>query len=91
VTPAGPTGPGPSARIPPVDPATAAPEVRDVFLRQTEQWGAPLAPTLVMAHCPPLVRAAAGLSAALERSGQLPAALRDLVCLRVAQLVGCPF
>ena len=74
-----------------MDPATAAPEVSDVLQRQTEQWGAPLAPTLVMAHCPPLVRAAAGLSAALERSGQLPAALRDLVCLRVAQLVGCPF
>lgn len=74
-----------------MDPATAAPEVSDVFKRQMEQWGAPLAPTLVMAHCPPLVRAAAGLSAALERSGQLPAALRDLVCLRVAQLVGCPF
>jgi alkylhydroperoxidase family enzyme len=74
-----------------VDPVTAAPEVRDVLKRQTEQWGAPLAPTLVMAHCPPLVQAAAGLSAALERSGQLPAALRDLVCLRVAQLVGCPF
>jgi alkylhydroperoxidase family enzyme len=91
VTPAGTTGPGPSARIPPVDPATAAPEVSDVLKRQTAQWGAPLAPTLVMAHCPPLVRAAAGLSAALERSGQLPAALRDLVCLRVAQLVGCPF
>jgi alkylhydroperoxidase family enzyme len=91
VTPAGATGPGPSARIPPVDPATATPEVRDVLKRQTEQWGAPLAPTLVMAHCPPLVQAAAGLSAALERSGQLPAALRDLVCLRVAQLVGCPF
>jgi alkylhydroperoxidase family enzyme len=91
VTPAGATGSGPSARIPPVDPATAAPEVRDVLKRQTEQWGAPLAPTLVMAHCPPLVQAATGLSAALERSGQLPAALRDLVCLRVAQLVGCPF
>ena len=91
MTPADTTGPGPSARIPPVDPATAAPEVSDVLNRQTEQWGAPLAPTLVMAHCPPLVRAAAGLSAALERSGQLPAALRDLVCLRVAQLVGCPF
>jgi alkylhydroperoxidase family enzyme len=91
VTPAGATGSGPSARIPPVDPATAAPEVRDVLKRQTEQWGAPLAPALVMAHCPPLVQAAAGLSAALGRSGQLPAALRDLVCLRVAQLVGCPF
>lgn len=95
-------GPGPSdegrpgslpltGRIPPVDPAVAAPEVREMFARQAEQWGAPLAPTLVMAHCPPLAPAAAGLSLALERSGQLPAELRDLVCLRVAQLVGCPF
>jgi alkylhydroperoxidase family enzyme len=80
-----------TGRIPPVDPAEAAPEVRELFGRQTEQWGAPLAPTLVMAHCPPLVRAAAGLSVALEKSGQLPAELRDLVCLRVAQLIGCPF
>lgn len=82
---------GPAGRIPPVDPALAPPEAREVLRRQAEQWGAPLASTLVMAHCPPLVRAAAGLSAALEQSGQLPAALRDLVCLRVAQLVGCPF
>ena len=52
---------------------------------------APLNPTLVLAHCPPLVRASAGMSAALEKSGQLPADLRDLVCLRVAQLIGCPF
>ena len=80
-----------AGRIPPIDPATAAPEVREVLGRQTEQWGAPLAPTLVMAHCPPLVRASAGLSVALEKSGQLPAELRDLVCLRVAQLIGCPF
>jgi alkylhydroperoxidase family enzyme len=86
-----PVSPDLTGRIPPVDPAGAPPEVREVFGRQTEQWGAPLAPTLVMAHCPPLVRASAGLSAALERSGQLPAGLRDLVCLRVAQLIGCPF
>jgi alkylhydroperoxidase family enzyme len=80
-----------AGRIAPVDPAAASPEVQEVFSRQTQQWGAPLAPTLVMAHCPPLVRAAAGLSVALEKSGQLPADLRDLVCLRVAQLIGCPF
>jgi alkylhydroperoxidase family enzyme len=82
---------GLTGRIPPVDPAEAAPEVREVFGRQTEQWGAPLAATLVMAHCPPLVRAAAGLTLALEKSGQLPAELRVLVSLRVAQLIGCPF
>jgi alkylhydroperoxidase family enzyme len=80
-----------TGRVPPVDPAGAPPEVHEVFGRQTAQWGAPLAPTLVMAHCPPLVRASAALSAALEQSGRLPAALRDLVCLRVAQLIGCPF
>jgi alkylhydroperoxidase family enzyme len=78
-------------RVAPVDPATAPPEVREIFSRQTEQWGAPLTPTRVLAHCPPLVRASAGLSAALEKSGQLPADLRDVVCLRVAQLIGCPF
>jgi alkylhydroperoxidase family enzyme len=95
--PAGTAGSGPSShaargeRVAPVDPAEAPSEVRDVFARQTEQWGAPLAPTLVMAHCPPLVRAALGLSVGLEKSGQLPAELRDLVCLRVAQLIGCPF
>ena len=81
----------PGPRVAPVDPADAAPELREIFARQTEQWGAPLNPTLVLAHCPPLVRASAGMSAALEKSGQLPADLRDLVCLRVAQLIGCPF
>lgn len=79
------------SRVPPVDPEAAAPEVQEVFARQVAQWGAPLEPTRVLAHCPPLVRGAAGLGIALEKSGQLPAGLRDLVSLRVAQLIGCPF
>jgi alkylhydroperoxidase family enzyme len=80
-----------TGRLDPVDPTHAPAELRELFGRQTATWGAPLAPTLVLAHCPPLARAAAGLSAALEASGQLPVELRDLVCLRVAQLIGCPF
>lgn len=79
------------SRVPPVDPARITPELAEVVAQQTEQWGAPLIPTLVMAHCPPLVRGARGLAIALEKSGQLPAELRDLVSLRVAQLIGCPF
>ncbi len=79
------------SRIPPIHPAAAPPELQGFFAEQTEQWGAPLGPTLVMAHCPPLVRGARGLGIALEKSGQLPAGLRDLVSLRVAQLIGCPF
>ncbi len=78
-------------RVPPVDPEQAPAELREIFAQQAEQWGAPLGPTLVMAHCPPLVRGARGLGIALEKSGQLAAELRDLVSLRVAQLIGCPF
>ena len=81
----------PRPRVPPVHPEETPLAVRELLERQTERWGAPLAPTLVLAHCPPLVEGAAGLSLALERSAQLPPALRDLVCLRVAQLIGCPF
>jgi alkylhydroperoxidase family enzyme len=79
------------SRVPPVDPAAIAPELAEIVAQQTEQWGAPLTPTLVMAHCPPLVRGGRGLAIALEKSGQLPPELRDLVSLRVAQLIGCPF
>ena len=79
------------SRIPPIDPAGAPEELRDLLAQQTSQWGAALTPTLVMAHCPPLVRGARGLGIALEKSGQLPPELRDLVSLRVARLIGCPF
>ena len=79
------------SRIPPIDPDDASPELREILTRQTEEWGAPLEPTLVMAQCPALVRGARGLGIALEKSGQLPAELRDLISLRVAQLIGCPF
>ena len=79
------------SRVPPVDPEAVPEEIREVLARQAELWGTPLGPTLVMAHCPPLVRGAGGLGIALEKSGQLPRELRDLVSLRVAQLIGCPF
>ena len=79
------------SRVPPIDPDSAPAELREIFAKQTELYGAPLGPTLVMGHCPPLVRGAGGLGPALEKSGQLPAELRDLVSLRVAQLIGCPF
>ena len=81
------TGP----RVPPIDPAGAPAELADLFAQQTALYGAPLNPTLVMAHCPELVRGARGLAVALEKSGQLASGLRDLVSLRVAQLIGCPF
>ena len=50
-----------------------------------------LNPTKVMAHCPPILRAAKLLGASIAQSGQLPQALLSLVYVRVATINGCPF
>jgi len=67
------------------------PVLREVFARERELFGGLLNPTKVLAHCPPILRAAKQLSAAVEKSGQLPASLLFLVYLRVALVNGCPF
>ena len=67
------------------------PILRDVFARERERFGALLNSTKVLAHCPPILDAAKQLSAAVERSGQLPPSLLFLVYLRVALINGCPF
>jgi len=63
----------------------------DAFRRERELFGNLLNPTKIMAHCPPILRAAKALGAAIEQSGQLPKGLLPLVYLRVASLNGCPF
>ena len=67
------------------------PVLGEIFRRQREMFGELLNPTKVMAHCPPILRAAGALGAAIEQSGQLPKAMLPLVYLRVATLNGCPF
>ena len=67
------------------------PVLAEIFDKQRELFGDLLNPTKVMAHCPPILRAAQALGAAIERSGQLPKELLPLVYLRVATLNGCPF
>ena len=42
------------------------------FDKERELLGDLLNPTKVMAHCPPILRAAKVLGAAIEQSGQLP-------------------
>jgi alkylhydroperoxidase family enzyme len=65
--------------------------LKEVFERQRELFGDLLNPAKVMAHCPPILRAAQALGAAIDRSEQLPKQLLPLVYLRVATLNGCPF
>ena len=63
----------------------------DLFQKERAAFGGVLNPTKVLAHCPPILRAAKLLGASIEQSGQLPKALLPLVYLRVASINGCPF
>lgn len=67
------------------------PTLKAIFDRQRETFGGLLNPTKVMAHCPPILRAAKMLSASIAQSGTLPKGLAELVSLRVAAINGCPF
>jgi alkylhydroperoxidase family enzyme len=67
------------------------PVLKDVFAKERELFGGLLNPTKVLAHCPPILRAAKQLSASIDRSGLLPPWLPPLVYLRVALINGCPF
>ena len=67
------------------------PTLKPIFDKKRELFGELLNPTKVMAHCPPILRAAQLLGAAIQQSGQLPNGLLPLVYTRVATINGCPF
>lgn len=67
------------------------PILKASFDRQREMFGGLLNPAKVMAHCPPILRAAGILGQSIEQSGLLPKALLPLVYVRVATINGCPF
>ena len=67
------------------------PTLKAIFDRQREIYGSLLNPAKVLAHCPPILRAAGLLGLSIEQSGQLPKALLPLIYLRVASINGCPF
>jgi alkylhydroperoxidase family enzyme len=78
-------------RVSEIEDAGGDPILEELFARQRKTFGDLLNPTKVMAHCPPILKAAGELAAAIQRSGQLPEALLPLVYLRVASINGCPF
>ncbi|MBI3514755.1 MAG: hypothetical protein HY060_11940 [Proteobacteria bacterium] len=63
----------------------------EIFKKERDAFGGLLNPTKVMAHCPPILRAAKALGASIEQSGQLPKSLPPLIYFRVASINGCPF
>jgi alkylhydroperoxidase family enzyme len=67
------------------------PTLKTIFDKQRELYGGLLNPAKVLAHCPPILRAAGLLGQSIEQSGLLPKALLPLVYVRVATINGCPF
>lgn len=65
--------------------------LEELFAKERALFGDVLNPTKVMAHCPPILRAAKMLGASIAQSGTLPKGLAELVSLRVAGINGCPF
>lgn len=78
-------------RVSEVEEDRGDPTLKAVFERERELFGDLLNSTKVMAHCPPVLRAAKLLGQSIEQSGQLPKSLPPLVYLRVASINGCPF
>lgn len=79
-------------RVSEIEDAADDPTLAPIFQKDRElNGGALFNPTKVLAHCPPILRAAKMLGASIEQSGQLPKTLPPLVYLRVATINGCPF
>jgi len=67
------------------------PTLKPIFDKQRELFGEILNPTKVLAHCPPILRAAGLLGQSIDQSGLLPRGLPALLYVRVATINGCPF
>jgi len=50
-----------------------------------------LNPTGVYAYRPPIMTAVRQLNRSVHKDPTLPRAIKALVCVRIASLVGCPF
>ncbi len=78
-------------RIKPLSSDEVPAELRAVFEQAERNFGAVPAGSGIQAYCPPIFDASRALGAAPAKSGKLPALIRSMVCLRAAQLAGCPF
>ena len=78
-------------RVREIDDAGGNAALEELFAKERAAYGDLLNPTKVLAHCPPILRAAKMLGASIAESGTLPKGLAALVSLRVAAINGCPF
>jgi hypothetical protein len=79
------------ARIRPLTKDEVTGDLRDVLAASERRMGQAPPSIGIQAYAPPILEASRLLGAAPAKSGLLSAQLRSLVCLRAAELVGCPF
>jgi len=79
------------ARLRPLGNDEVSPNVAARLEAAAKIFGAPLIPAGIQAYCPPILEAGQALGVAPALSGKLPPMVRSLVCLRAAQMAGCPF
>jgi alkylhydroperoxidase family enzyme len=85
------TGGDKMPRVREIEEAGGDETLEPLFEKERGLFGGLLNPTKVLAHCPPILRAAKLLGQSIEQSGLLPKPLLALVYLRVASINGCPF
>ncbi len=78
-------------RIRPLTKDEVPPEIGAMLEQSARAMGAVPAGAGIQAYCPPIFEASRALGNAPAKSGKLPALIRSMVCLRAAQLAGCPF
>lgn len=77
-------------RIRPLSEEEAPPEARPAYGHDRARYGRVLNSTGVYAYAPQWLAVRQQFGPAAERSTQVPAALRSMLNLYVASLVGCP-
>lgn len=78
-------------RIPEVPLPAKDPLARELFARNVAEYGFVLNTSRVYGRRPTIMRGMAQLQEGINASGLLEGALKALVCVRVAQINGCPF
>lgn len=79
------------ARIPGVSENRAPDEVQEIFAEQIRRHGFVSNAARVSALRPSIQKGVQALAQGIQQSGLIPQELRNLVCVRTAQINGCPY
>lgn len=78
-------------RLKPLEDEGATPEVQALFDKDIAREGEVLLSTRISAYRPGIAAAHKALGGSIKQSGLIDAALRSLVKVRIANLIGCAY